>query len=193
MYGRYGLMDSVSEVAGATVVVFFLALIGTVLLYYFILPDNKYDSLPPAVRFVHEFFKVKKLWLESIMRALFVFSCVFYMLLGLFVMIKSSFVAGLCMIILLPICMRLMYEFFMILILIARNVMELNNKTPWPNGMKPKADSFPTTQFDSAYPTQTPIKPGTPTPEAAPLVCPKCGTKLEPDAMFCPVCGNKLK
>ncbi len=190
---NYGLMDSMADAAGGVVVVFFLALVGTVLLYYFILPDNKFDSLPTALRFFHEFFKVKKLWLESIMRALFVFNCVFNMLFGIFTMIKGNFLGGLCFIILMPIIARLMYEFFMILILIARNVMELNNKTPWPNGVKTKADSFLATQFDSASSAPNPVRPETPAPDATPLVCPKCGTKLEPDAMFCPVCGNKLK
>ena len=188
---NYSFFNSFGNLAGGVVLVIILALVGTILLYTFILPDSKYDSLPPVLRFVHEFFKVKKLWLEAIMRALFVFSCLFYMLIGIYVMFQANFLAGLSMMILIPIILRLMYEFLMILILIARNVMELNNKTPWPKGIKPKADSFPATQFTSV--SSTPVKFETPAPNAAPMVCPKCGTKLESDAMFCPVCGNKLK
>jgi hypothetical protein len=37
-------------------------------------------------------------------------------------------------------------------------------------------------------------KPSKPAPvKPAVLTCPKCGTKLPPDAVFCPECGNKIK
>ncbi|MBE5848185.1 MAG: zinc ribbon domain-containing protein [Lachnospiraceae bacterium] len=166
-----------TEAIIVTVAVFFLALIGTVLLYIFILPDSKYQSLHPVLRFVHEFFKVKRLWLEAIMRAFYVFGCIFYMLAGFYIMIRVSFLGGLFMIFLMPIILRLSFEFLMMLVLITRNLMELNNKTPYPEGMKQEKEEPVTNPFASLFANKpqaapAPVRPA-PTPVALAPVAPQ--------------------
>ncbi len=189
------------EARNTLMLILAFAMIFTILLYVFILPDSKYNSLNPFLRWVHEFFKVKKLWIESIVRFFYVYGCLFYMVGGIYVMFKFSFWAGFCMFIFAPIVLRLLFEFLMMMILIARNVMELNNKTPYPDGAKPVKPAPPVQKTVATPPVQNvvptpPVQteaPAAPAPKApAAGFCTKCGAKLEEGSKFCTACGNKI-
>ena len=193
---NFGLMGGglgmLQEAKNTFMLILAFALIFTILIYVFILPDSKYATLNPFLRWVHEFFKVKKLWLESIVRFFYVFGCLFYMVGGIYVMFKFNFWAGFCMFILMPIVLRLLFEFLMMMILIARNVMELNNKTPFPDGKKSVANATPAQKAAPQAPVQAEA-PAAPAPEAPALAfCTKCGAKLEEGSKFCTACGNKI-
>ena len=191
-----GMMNPFSsmmiEARNTLMLILAFALIFTILLYVFILPDSKYNSLNPFLRWIHEFFKVKKLWIESIVRFFYVFGCLFYMVGGIYVMFKFNFWAGFCMFIFAPIILRLLFEFLMMMILIARNVMEINNKTPYPDGKKAKKEVPPVQKTVAASPAAAEA-PVAPAPEAPALAfCTKCGAKLEEGSKFCTACGNKI-
>lgn len=194
-------MESIRSDYNMLLILTVLTIIGAILLYVFILPDSKYNSLHPALRFVHDFLKVKKLWLESILRFFFVCDCVLCVLFGICVVIKS-FWGGLLVIILGPIILRLIFEFFMMFVLAVRNIIEINNKISGTEGKSaPKSELFEQPPFASAV-AQTvaervlPVqRKSTPAQNASTMglpICPQCGSKIDRGSTFCTTCGNRL-
>lgn len=134
-----------------------LLILGMVFLYLKIIP-GKYDGTfgNKALQFVHDYFNFKKLYLETVLKFLFtlltvaceatgiagiintflsVFRNVGYMIDGWYDFgdVLASFFGGIigCVLfmILAPVVIRLIYEGFMMFILLVKNVIELNNKT----------------------------------------------------------------
>ncbi len=193
-------------------ILFILVLAATIAIHIFVLPESKYDSLPPALQYIHNFLNMKVLWVDLIMRFLYIFGTIAIIPYSIYMMFKASFISGLLTLIFTPVVLRITYELLMMTVMIARNVIELNRKTPWPKGMKPQIDPSP---IPAKAPKQAPVTPPpapiAPAPVApAPVAsvpatsepvpatthsqfCTKCGAKVEPDSIFCTACGNKLK
>ncbi|MCR4705876.1 MAG: zinc ribbon domain-containing protein [Lachnospiraceae bacterium] len=207
----------VAGIIGA--ILFILVLAATIAIHIFVLPESKYDSLPPALQHIHNFLNMKVLWVDLIMRFLYIFGTIAIIPYSIYMMFKASFISGLLTLIFTPVVLRITYELLMMTVMIARNVIELNRKTPWPKGMKPQSDPAPIpTKAPAQAPVTPPPAPVAPAPapvapapvapapvapapapsEPAPAAtnsqfCTKCGAKVEPDSMFCTACGNKLK
>lgn len=123
----------------ATVLGILHAIAATVLLYIFILPKKRDGRLNAFLQHIHDFFNVKKLYLEEVLKFLYVLSTVTMVCVGFFTMIsykhswwnggkESMFLQGLLIMVLGPVALRLVYEGLMMFILLVKNTMEINNK-----------------------------------------------------------------
>lgn len=117
------------------------AIAATVLLYIMVLPKRKDGKLNAFLQQVHNFFNVKKLYLEEVLKFLYVLSSVLMVCVGFFMLLgyeygynyygpakQSTFLPGLLVMVLGPIALRLVYEGIMMFILLVKNTMEINNK-----------------------------------------------------------------
>ena len=111
------------------------AIAGTVVAFVMIIPDNKRESLKSNkfLLWLHDFLNFKTLWIEKILKCLYVFNTLAYACIGFFMLFSASFGQymggyGLLIIILGPFLPRVVYEFCMLSILTVRNLVEINNK-----------------------------------------------------------------
>lgn len=182
-YGYYGYSAPRASVGGGwiPIVAFILGLAATILLYVFVFPKSKEDKLPKFFKFVKDFFGLKYLVIEKIAKFLYVLETLVIILTGFFLLFGRTFLIGLLLMLLGPIVARLLYELFMLGILLVKNVMEINSKI--------KGDaSGATTQFDATPEIPLPVK--APQEEK---VCPQCGAPVKEGDAFCSACGQKLE
>ncbi|MCR5226778.1 MAG: zinc ribbon domain-containing protein [Eubacterium sp.] len=223
-YGGYG---SYGRSGGAGlwqfIVGIIVGLVLTILLYVLVFPESRKASLNGFFQFIKDFFDMKYLLIEKILKFLYVLNTMTVISVGFFLLFGRTFVMGLLMIILGPIVQRLLYESIMLGILLVKNTMEINNKLggskegsafggsfsmpkkPAPQPA-PTAPAQPATPVQPAAPSQPVSQPVAPAPQAptapaqptapaasAPKVCPTCGTPLEAGAIFCAACGTKVQ
>lgn len=122
------------------------AIACTVVLFLFILPESKRESLPKFLQLVHDFFNFKFLIIEYILKGLYMlitFFCIgggFFMLFSGTSTIDNIFTGetsfhsyagrGILLMILGPIVTRLIYEFSMMFIVLVKNTTQINRKMP---------------------------------------------------------------
>lgn len=158
-----------------------LALAATIVLFIMVMPKSKDGKLGNKfLQFAHDYFHFKTLYIEMILKFIFAFatlSCILCGFLMLFGKIGYSYYAqstagyGLLLMIAGPIVIRIVYEFTMMLILLVKNVMDINNKL---KGTEPEV------VFE---------QPGEPVIR----YCIKCGTQYDASVMDkCPNCGFEL-
>lgn len=122
----------------------------TVLLYLKVLPKKKDGELnSPFLQFLHDFFHFKKLYLEEVLKAIFVVATVACVAIGAFLLITvvsygryySQWYGGYGLLLMIggPIALRLTYEGFMMAILLVKNTIEINNKLKAPTAEAPEA------------------------------------------------------
>jgi hypothetical protein len=163
------------------------ALAATITLFIIVLPQKKNGKLSPFLQFLHDTFHFKKLFLELILKILYVFSTCFCIFAGFFLLFsrteyisygyfsshssysESTALTGLCLLIVGPIVLRISYEFLMILILAVKNLLEINHK------MDPIVKAIEKTD---------PQEPNY-------LYCTQCGTHYDTNAGNCPNCGKQ--
>ena len=165
-----------------------LAIGATVVAFIFIVPAKKREKLNKIGKIAHDALNFKYLIVEKVLQALYIFSTAFVIVLGFFMLfyferyyygdVKWHGGEGLLLMILGPIAVRLAYEFMMMLILLVKNVIQINNK------LKAETDTQEADVF--AVPAEELFQK----PQAA--VCPVCGNEVG-DAAFCCKCGNKVK
>lgn len=115
-----------------------LALLATIAAYIFIMPKSKDGKLNKFFQFIHDLFSFKKLYIEAVLKFLYVLTtlgCVtvgFLMLFGrnsfFGIASSSTFGAGLAMMLGGPIVTRLLYELMMLTIILVSNVIEINTR-----------------------------------------------------------------
>lgn len=162
------------------------ALAATIVIFIVVLPRKKNGKLGPFLQFLHDIFHFKKLFLELILKVLYVFSTFACIFSGFFLLFsrteyisygyfsnhsysESTALAGLCLLILGPIALRIAYEFMMILILAVKNLLEINQK------MDPIIKAI-----DKAEPKEPNY-----------LYCTQCGTRYDTNEGNCPNCGKQ--
>lgn len=125
------------------------ALVLTIWLYVKVMPrqlDGSFDN--PWWQRLHDFFHFKKLYLEEVLKFVYVLATIACVCAGIFMLVayeevyrysyysgsriekESTFLYGLCLIIAGPISLRLAYEVIMMFILLVKNTIEINNKLP---------------------------------------------------------------
>lgn len=104
------------------------AIILTILLYVAVLPESKNGKLGKFGQFLHDFFTFKKLYIEAVLRFLYVLSTMLCIAIGFFSMFGASFFSGLGLMILGPIVVRIAYELIMLVIILVSNVIAINRK-----------------------------------------------------------------
>ena len=131
----------INTVGFMTVIGILAALALTVLAYIFIIPEKKRENLPKLFKAVHDFFNFKELFLEKILKALYVLSTVACITVGLCMQMGFSFYEGyygsyfewyggygLLLMIGGPIAIRIAYEIMMMFVLLVKNTIQINNK-----------------------------------------------------------------
>jgi len=174
------------------------ALCLTVAAYVFVIPEKRRPMLPKFFQIVHDIFNFKQLFLETILKAMYVLSTLFVILFGFFTLFgydlgyyhESTFGQGLLIMLLGPIMVRIVYELSMMTILLVKNVIDINKKL---SGKAPEEEkpSFgaPSGQWIPT-PPQPPVPPQPPQPPVGPnyTYCGNCGTRYDKNQGPCPIC-----
>ena len=118
-----------------------LTVVATVLLYIFVLPEKKRDSLPKIGQIVHDILHFKSLFIEKIIRFFYLLTTVWCVLTGFLMLFRITTYEsyyyshtewyggyGILLMILGPIALRVIFETIMMGILLVKNVMQINNK-----------------------------------------------------------------
>lgn len=183
-------------------------LILTILAYIFIVPEKKREKLNNFGKFLHDTVNFKYLIVEKILQFLYILCTAAVLVFGFFALFaveehysysyyyssssSSEWVGyyGLLIMVLGPIAVRLVYEFALMMLLLVKNVIQINSKLKAHDGAV-KDDPFAAPD-ESAY-----TAPAAPAHNAAAepeytqsRTCPVCGAKITVGS-FCPSCGAK--
>ena len=225
MFNRgYGL-DGMAKAAAGIGIALVLALIATIvlviLLYVMILPKSKDGKLNGFFQWVHNYFHMKKLYIESVLRFFFIFGTMFGLCIGFFFMfvMPPYVIGGLMIMIGTFIVNRLVFEFNMMVILLVKNTMEINNKlnnkggdlfadqgsftekfsqaaTAAASAASAAASAAAASAANSAQNKNAQAPAGDQAPadkaQAGGAVCPSCGKPVAAGTKFCMVCGTKI-
>lgn len=117
------------------------AIVFTVLAYIYVMPEDKEKSENVWIKRAHELCNFKRLYIEDIMRCLYIFTTIVCICCGaanLLTGIISIFAApyacigyllsAIGLVVLGPVFTRISYEFIMLTILLVKNVIEINKK-----------------------------------------------------------------
>lgn len=194
-----------------------ISIILTILLVVLVVPAKRREGLPKFFQVVHDICNFKGLLLEKVLKVLYIFSTINVMLTGIFTWFSGgynfgmTFLAGLLILVLGPIIVRLAYEFMMLFVLLVKNVIQINNKLNGKNDNpfvkdidfdKFKNSNVPEQNYTSPYaqPVQ-PIQPEQPVVQNnyqpqqnndSVRFCTTCGTKITGNTDVCPNCGKHL-
>ena len=198
------LLYAFDGIKTSAIIALVLAIIFTVLLLIFILPEKKRGKLTKAFRAIHDFFNIKGFWIEGIAKFFFVFTALFSVFIGICLIFTKhvSFGISIGLIVLGPIVARISYEGVMMLLMLVRNTMDIRNhlkgittekKEPADaeavvgnviskikNAVEVSEES--TKEENAAVPPQPTAK-----------VCRYCGSTVEDDAHFCEKCGKPIE
>lgn len=195
-----------------------ISIILTILLAILVVPEKRRNGLPKFFQVIHDICNFKGLLLEKVLKILYIFSTINVMLTGIFTWFSGgynfgmTFLAGLLILVLGPVLVRLAYEFLMLFVLLVKNVIQINNKlngkndNPFANNIdlnQFKNSNAPEQNYTSPYaqPVQ-PIQPEQPVVQNnnyqsqqnndSVRFCTTCGTKITGNTDVCPNCGKHL-
>lgn len=194
-----------------------ISIILTILLVVLVVPAKRREGLPKFFQVVHDICNFKGLLLEKVLKVLYIFSTINVMLTGIFTWFSGgynfgmTFLAGLLILVLGPIIVRLAYEFMMLFVLLVKNVIQINNKL---NGKNDNPfvkdidfDKFKNSNVSEQNYTSPYAQPVQPIQPEQPVVqnnyqpqqnndsvrfCTTCGTKITGNTDVCPNCGKHL-
>ncbi|MBR4425849.1 MAG: hypothetical protein IKS66_07925 [Oscillospiraceae bacterium] len=146
-----------------------LAVAATVAICLFILPKSKANHSNVYIAKAHDIVNFKSLLIDKLIKVLYIFSTCFTVLFAIFELFAGlPFLWFLILLIGGPILIRLLYESFMLFVLLTQNVIEINRKL----GGSPAEPEVP------AVPRM--------------IFCTQCGTQFDASQGVCPNCGTKL-
>lgn len=133
-------MSSASTVF--TIIGVILALAATIVAWIMIVPENKRPKLNKFFQYLHDLFNFKSLWLEKILKFLYIFETLTCVIVGFVWLFNFSSYSGiygrshvtwngwigLLLMIFGPIINRIIYEFLLMLVLLVKNTMDINDK-----------------------------------------------------------------
>lgn len=110
-----------------TIIALILAIIGGILVYFLFVkaknnPKNKF------LMWLKNFLAFKTMWIEPILKVVYYIETIFVVLIS-FAFISQSFLMFLLILVLGPIVTRLIYEMFMMFIMIWRNTQDIADNT----------------------------------------------------------------
>lgn len=191
------ILDSLSVSSGFATVATLLAIAATVLAFVFIVPEKRREKLNAFGKFLHDTCNFKYLVVEKLLQALYIFSTALVILNGFFLLFQSVYGHwlggyGILIMVVGPIVLRLLYELLMMVVLLVKNVIGINNKLKNQNGDTATGDVFAAPDVSEMREvirqrreaaTQTPAAP-------QPHFCTKCGSPLD-EAGNCPNCTKE--
>ncbi len=109
------------------IIAIILAIIGGILVY-FLFVNAKQEPKGKFVKWLKDFLAFKVMWIEPIMKVFYYIATIFCVLIS-FSLISYSFVSFILTLVLGPILIRLIYEAFMMAIMIWRNTRDIADNT----------------------------------------------------------------
>jgi hypothetical protein len=187
-YGGYG---SYGRSGGAGlwqfIVGIIVGLVLTILLYVLVFPESRKASLNGFFQFIKDFFDMKYLLIEKILKFIYVLNTMTVISVGFFLLFGRTFVSGLLMIIFGPIVQRILYEAVMLGILLVKNTIEINNKLGGSKEGSAFGGSFSMPKKPVPAPVAPAATPVQPAPQAAPTAPAQPATPVQPAAPSQPV------
>lgn len=126
----FGGTSNMASIPGSVIlwiVIAAVSLIGGIVLYFTFLAKRNEGKFKGFLGWVYEFFNFKKFTIEAILKITYLILAIFITL-SSFTIIPSSPVGFLLMLILGNLVLRLAYEFSLVMLVICRNTIEINNK-----------------------------------------------------------------
>ena len=169
-----------------------LAVVGTVLIFIFILPGDKRAGLPKFGKWIHDFLNFKNLVVEAVLKFLYILCTLFVVLDGFFTIFTENYMGqsnalqGLLTMVFGPITVRLAFELLMLLILLVKNVMAINRRLSGEDGTVTEMEFLP--GLRALLKTEPDVVNEVPVD----ISCPHCGSMATPEQAFCCSCGQKL-
>ena len=130
--------NSANTFAVIACVLSFLAVIEA---FIFIIPQKKWTKLNRAGRIMHDIFNFRSLITEKICQGLYIFYTFFFIMFGFF-MLFYFFGYGLLVMFFGPILVRIVFECDMLVFLLVKNVISINNKLRAPGNRPNDADRY---------------------------------------------------
>lgn len=119
---------SASNSSVVAIVALVCAIVGSILVFVLFLRKENESKYTGFVKWLYDYLQFNKLTIDIILRFTYLFLAIFITVMS-FGLISSSFLGFLLTLILGNLVLRVVYEFSMLVILIHRNVRELNEKT----------------------------------------------------------------
>jgi len=105
-----------------------LALIITILVYMFVVPNSARKHLPGFLRVIHDLVNFKTMILEPVIKILYLFCSVGCICVGILLLFGSSWIVGIILLIAGPLVLRIIYEMIMLFVLQVQNTISINRK-----------------------------------------------------------------
>lgn len=127
--GIFGIGSGVMDI-----IALILALGGTVVSLILITPEKARAKLNAFLRFVHDLFNFKFLFIEKVLQFCYILLTLYVFTSGFFMLFQTTYWGnslagqGLLTMILGPVIIRIMYELLMMFVLLIKNVIQINNK-----------------------------------------------------------------
>jgi hypothetical protein len=119
---------STSNSSVVAIVALICAIVGSILVFVLFLRKENETKYTGFVKWLYDYLQFNKLTIDIILRFTYLFLAIFITVMS-FGLISTSFLGFLLTLILGNLVLRVVYEFSMLVILIHRNVRELNEKT----------------------------------------------------------------
>ena len=119
---------SASNSSVVAIVALVCAIVGSILVFVLFLRKENESKYTGFVKWLYDYLQFNKLTIDIILRFTYLFLAIFITVMS-FGLISTSFLGFLLTLILGNLVLRVVYEFSMLVILIHRNVRELNEKT----------------------------------------------------------------
>ncbi len=110
------------------IVALICAIVGSILVFVLFLRKENESKYTGFVKWLYDFLQFNKLTIDIILRFTYLFLAILITVMS-FGLISTSFLGFLIVLIIGNLVLRVVYEFSMLVILIHRNVRELNEKT----------------------------------------------------------------
>lgn len=104
-----------------------LAIIGGIVLYFTFLAKKNEGKYTGFLAWMYDFLTFKKMVIENILKVLYLVIAIFITL-SSFAMISSSFLAFIAYLLIGNLIARIIYELFLVVLVICRNTTEINKK-----------------------------------------------------------------
>ena len=116
-----------------TIIAVVLAIIAAIALMIFVAPESKREQYKnnKAFVFINDLLNFKALLIDKILKFLYILCTCLVIFVGFFnLFVKGGFLSGLLTMLIGPFVVRIVYEMLMLLILLVRNVIQINKKMP---------------------------------------------------------------
>ena len=142
MYYNYdirssGVMRQVEGVGIWMIISAVIAVMGGIVIYFMFLTKDNEKKLTGKAKLLYDFLSFKNLLAEVLLRVIYLIVAI-YITLSSFALISTSFIAFLLYLIVGNIVVRLLFEFALIILLICKNITEINSKMPQKDSSKAK-------------------------------------------------------